>query len=457
MLEIIQTTAKDHDGIEYVRPGLFYDEKLLDLPYVWASRYPKYSTSEEYLKILRRFINYLFERPIGAFDIEKIFSFWTYVTAGDIRTWQQARAQERQATGRGASWDTVKGEAEIVAQFFGWAKEQGVPLLYSPKTQVVLQRSQAEDDLLKGMAAKRREKKVYDYEDINIPKPIDLDAKGDIDDEDLYLFVAEELPNDSPVFSTSQLIKVVDLFFDPVYKAITYAGYHTGLRNHEALGIPTITAGLGFVCDPASLRKKLRDGKKEMILNVEGKSKDPRKIPFEIKTWLEIMAYWWPIREQRKRKYKEETGKDLPAKVLWISKDLKPLYCDPENEPAHKGPKSSLQKAFYYVGNDKRNSKCTALQYGFRANYYKLRHTFATRFVYEAMTKTKDYKADNWISDIHLRNQLMKRMGHRVLSTTFENYVHEAALLHLEAQGKSATWFPERDFIDHLNNISKVA
>ena len=390
----------------------------------------------------------MFSRPIKPFDEEGILVFWLYVTVDDIMAWQQSRMDERMASGKGAQWETVVREAEIVTQFLHFVSKSGERMLFNPRTRTVLTRAEAEDSMLKGMVAARKEKEVIDYEDIRIPRPIVVEE--DTDDEDLYPDNDQSLPNNFGYLPAYQIDLALELFADPVYVAISLVGQHTGLRNFEALGIPVMTAGRDFVSSPNMLRKMLRKGQKEMILNVKGKGSNTREVPFDIETWLGIMEFWWPEFQRRKVLYTQTTGKDLPAKVLWINKQLKPLYCDPDNKSLHKDQLESLQKAFDYISQKKKG--CTVNAYGFKINYYKFRHTFATLFVYDAMKEKDNWDGAHWVRDLSIRNDLRKRMGHKLLSTTFEHYVESAIFLHLQEKGDAKRWFP--DAMSHLDKIS---
>jgi hypothetical protein len=451
MFEIITTRATDTDGVKYTRPALVYIykslAKVLDYPYVWACKFAEFNTAVEYLKILRRFVSYLLLRPSNHFDENGILDFWLYVTAGDIKAWQQSRTDELMASGKGAKWDTIVREAQIVTQFLHFVSKSGERMLYNPRTKTILARAVAEDSMLKGMVESRKEKEVIDYEDIRIPRPVA--GEEDADCNDLYPDDDTSLQNNFGYLPAFQIDLAMELFADPVYVAISFAGQHTGLRNFEVLGIPVMTAGHGFVSSPIMLRSKLRKGQEEMILNVTGKGSNTRPIPFDVETWLAIMEFWWPEFEKRKKRYKETTGKELPANVLWITKGLKPLYCDPKNKPSHKVPLERLHSAFRYISQEKK--VCTKDAYGFKINYYKFRHTFATLYYYDAMKSADDWDGARWLKDISIREDLRKRMGHKLLTTTIENYVESAIFLHLQEKGNAKHWFP--DTMAHLDKI----
>jgi hypothetical protein len=447
MFKIITTEAPDHDGVNYTRPTLQYKGKVLDYPYVWACSFEEFNTSEEYLKILRRFAFYLLKRTINPFDENGIADFWLYVTAGDIKNWQQARMETLRTSKKGAKWNTVVREAEIVTQFLHFVSGRGESMNFRPNTKTILNRAEAEDSILSGMMPARKKKDVVDYKDIRIPRPIVSEEDAESDDQ--YLDNDQLLENNFGYLPSFQIDLAIELFPDPVYVAISLAGQHTGLRDFEVLGIPVMTAGRTFVSSPIMLRRKLRSGHMEMILSVKGKGSEPRNVPFDIETWLGIMDFWWPEFQDRKRRYKETTGTDLPASVLWITKQLEPIYCKPDNKPSHKGPLGKLQKAFYYISKKKRY--CTENAYGFRINYYKFRHTFATLFVYDAMEKSNDWDGARWVNDLAIREDLRKRMGHKLLSTTFRNYVESAIFLHHQRKGESKRWFP--DVMVHLEKF----
>ena len=453
MLKIITTEAKDHDGLKHTRPTLVYEGKVLrvlDYPYVWACSFVEFNTSEEYTKILRRFAIFMLRRPVKPFDEDTILDFWLYVTAGDIKAWQQFRVDERIISGKGAQWDTIVREAEIVTQFLYFVSKSGERMLFNPRAKAALTRAVAEDSMLRGMVAARKVTEVIDYEDIRIPLPVA--GERDASDDDLYHDDYPILQNNFGYLPSFQIDLAMELFVDPLYVAISLAGMHTGLRDFEVLGIPVMTAGLKFASSPSMLRNMLRKGQDEMMLEVRGKGSKIREVPFDVRTWLSIMEFWWPEFDRRKRHYKETTGKDLPAKVLWINKQLQPIYCDPESKPSHKKSLEKLQKAFYYISRKKKG--CTEKAYGFRINYYKFRHTFATLFVYEAMKKANDWNGARWVSDLSIRNDLRKRMGHKLLSTTFENYVESAIFLHCQENGEAKRWFP--DAMAHLDKLIKL-
>lgn len=450
MFTIITTKATDADDVKYTRPALIYkkNSKVMDYPYIWACTFAEFNTAEEYLKILRRFANYLLTRANQPFDEKAILDFWLYATAGDIRSWQQLRVDNITLTKKGAKWETIEREAEIVTQFMLYVSKCGERMLFNPRSKTILSRTNAENSMLKGMVASRKQKDVAEYEDIRIPRPI-VDAE-DTDYDDIFPEEAMQLPNNFGYLPAFQIDMALGLFSDPVYVAISLAGLHTGLRNFEALGIPAMTAGLGFVSSPGMLRKKLRGGHVEMNLNVKGKGSKTRSVPIDIETWLGIMEFWWPEYESRKRQYKEKTGKDLPARVLWITKQLEPLYCDPENKTLHKIPLDRMQKAFYYIS--KKMKGCTEYTHGFSFNYYKFRHTFATLFFYDAMEKADNLDGARWLSDMSIRNELRERMGHSLLSTTIQNYVESAIFLHLQKTVDAKRWFP--DAMAHLDKIT---
>jgi len=442
MFKIVKTTTVGPNSVRYVRPALVYEplEKVLTYPYVWACNAVEYSTAEERLKVLRRFATYLMQRPTRAFDEGGILEFWQYVTAGDIQAWQQARNDERLATGKGARWDTIQREAELVVQFLKYVADSGVTLNFEPTTKIVLTNAQANDSMLKGMVDRRKEREVVDYKDIRIPRP----EVGDEYDVDDYPDSSIELDPaiNFDYLPMEQLRVVLELFPDKVYEAITLTGLHTGMRNFEILGIPVMTADRGFVSSPEMLRKKLREGCKEMYLRVEGKGSKTRTVPFDIASWLLIMEVWWPEYQHRRRRFREVTGTDLPGRELWITKDLEQLYCDPRMKSMHKERKSKLTKAFYYISGHKGNPRRTELVYGFSANYYKIRHTFATRFFYDAMSKTGNWNGDHWIRDMSIRNELRERMGHKSLLTTLEHYIETAIQWHERETPGSGRWHP---------------
>ena len=447
MFEIITTHATNHEGVKYTRPALVYKpkSKVLDHPYVWACKFAEFNTSEEYLKILRRFVVYLMTRPCNPFDEKGILDFWRFVTAGDIQVWQQSRMEEAMANGKGDKWDTIAREAKIVTQFLYSVSNAGESMIFHPRTKTILSRAEAENSVHEG----RGKKVAVDYEDIQIPRPII--SVEDVDHDDLYPDDDQSLPNNFGYLPSFQIVLAMELFADPVYEAISLAGYHTGLRNFEALAIPVMTAGRTFVSSPTMLKNKLREGHTEMILKVKGKGSKPRKVPFDIATWLGIMEIWWPEFQDRKRRYKETTGKDLPAKVLWINKQLKPLYCDPDDKTSHKSSLSCLQKAYYYISKTKNG--CTEITSGFRINFYKFRHTFATLFIYDAMKKSNDWDGARWLMDMSIRDELRERMGHKLLSTTFKHYVDSAIFLHLHETGNAKRWFP--DPMAHLERVNR--
>lgn len=110
----------------------------------------------------------------------------------------------------------------------------------------------------------------------------------------------------------------------------------------------------------------------------------------------------------------------------------------------------SLQYAFYYISKTMKGG--TEDTHGFSINYYKFRHTFATLFFYDAMEKADNWDGARWLSDMSIRNELRKRMGHSLLSTTIQNYVESAIFLHIQKNGDSKRWFP--DAMAHLDKIT---
>lgn len=457
MVNIIKTVALDHDDEEHVRPALFIDEKLLDYVYIWSCTHADYDTASTYISHLYRFVNYLLNRTKRPFTEDRAFDFWTMVTNDDIKAWQRARMRDNQLNRKAANYHTVKKEAHTVVRFLHWVHGQGVSMLFNPITKTILERSQAEDDLLTGINTEAKEKKIVDYIDVDIPETIveRVEDDGDIDEEDLIIYIDDALSNDFGWLPIDQFTKVIDMFPDPVYKAMSCAGLHTGLRNFELMGIPTVTPGRTFVCNPRELREKLRNNETELSLKIpKGKGDSARTIPIDTETWLEIMSYWWPIREERKRRLKDKHGIDLRIDQLWISKSLVPLYCDPQNDSTHKKAKDALGKAFYWISLNENNPNRSAALYSFKANYYKLRHTYATLYVYEIMAEKNDFDGGHWVTNMWLRNDLMKRMGHKVLKTTFEHYVECAVLLHTNKEGRKA-FYPGKDYLQHLKNVAK--
>ena len=427
MFKIVDIEARDSDNIRHLRPGIVYEplERVLDLPYAWVCSIGEYRSAETYAGIIRRFINYLLSRPIDPFDEKIIQNFWTYVTASDIRKWQQYRRDKLLTNKKGASHETIKKEAETLVQFLLYAHESGEKMLYNPKIKNVIIKTRFQDDFLEGIRSPTKERQKIDYSDIHLPEEIDTESNDDLQEDFDYL------PNNYSYLPPHQINLALELFKDEVYQCISLAALHTGLRNFELLGIPVMTAGLGFVCNPIQLKARLDRGETTQILNVKGKGSKIREdgIPFDIETWLEIMNIWWPVYNFRKNQYEANHG-ELNPNVLWITKSLTPLYCPPNDKSKHKKPLSILGRAFNYVSSDQRNENNTSLSYGFRFNYYKFRHTFATSFCYEAMNTADNWDSEYWFKDITLRNELRKRMGHAKFGTTISNYISSAIEAH---------------------------
>jgi len=430
MFDIIKTNAIDHDSVQHIRPALVYTPamRILDYPYVWVCTFLEFSTADSYLHILRRLLMYLAERPVKPFDAEGLCKFWRYVTAGDIRAWQQFRLKTRRVKKGSASWETVTREAEIVVQFLHYVSKLGVTMLYSPTEKTVLTRTQAEDCMLKGIVDVRKAKKVLDYKDIRVAQPDYETEDYDVDEEESQLDPSTNFDH----LLDHQIDLACSKFHDKVFEVITLAGLHTGLRNFEILGIPFRTAKGEFTSDPVALAKKLKAGKKTMELTIKGKGSKTRTIPVCVETWMGIMKLWWPIYKVRKKMF-QKTGKELPLQVLWITKDLTPLYCDPNSKSTHEKPLEKMRKAFQYVSHIK--DGCTEKAYGFKFNYYKLRHTFATIYVYEVMKAKNNWDGAHWIAELSIKKDLMERMGHKILSTTFNHYVTCAVLLRSQELG----------------------
>ncbi len=458
MAEIVKTKALDGDGHEHVRPALFIDERLLDYVYVWSCSLGDYDTAYTYLSQLNRFIEYLINRSSQPFIKEAALKFWEKVSNKDLKDWQRIRMRANQLNKKKASFDTVRAEARTVLRFMSWVHDQGVSLLFEPKKKVILEKAQAEDGILRGIDTERREKEVIDYDLIEVPDPIkERSQSEDIEEEDLEIFVDDTLPNDHGWLPIDQFLITVDAFSDPVYEAMSYSAFHTGVRNFELMGFPTVTAGREFVCNPRELQKKLRNGEKEMLLRIpKGKGGNARTIPIDIESWLWIMSIWWPVREERKRKLMDKTGIELGIDQLWISKSLVPLYCNPLDDSDHKTAKDALSSAFYWISSNKANLNSTSVLHGFKANFYKLRHTFATLYVYEVMRENEIFDGGYWITNLSLRNDLMNRMGHKILKTTFEHYVEEAVILHSNTEGKGGVWYPAMNYIQHLEERSRL-
>lgn len=460
MIEIITLKASDEDGEIHIRPALFINEKLLDYVYVWSCTLKSFDTAYTYVSHLRRFARYLLTRTKQPFTEEGLYEFWSKVTAGDIKGWQRRRFEAHQNDRKKADYDTVRNEARTLVLFMDWLIQQGVALLYEPKHRVVQPKPVDKDDMLAGINTETTEREVIDYSDIEVSDPVvERNEDDDVDEEDLRIFVDDTLPNDRGWLTEDQFAEIISAFSDPVYKAMTYAGFHTGVRNFELMGFPTFNAGRDFVCNPRELRAKLRNGEETMHLRIpKGKGGEPRTIPIETEDWLDIMSLWWPIREERKRQLMDKKGIKLRHDQLWISKSLVPLYCDPNNDTNHKTAKAALCAAFYWISGNKANPNRLAVKHGFSANYYKLRHTFATLWVYEVMRNADEgrgnWDGSYWLAETSLKNDLRKRMGHKILKTTFEHYVEDAVIIHGATSGKQEVWYPGKGYLDHLKNVS---
>jgi hypothetical protein len=120
------------------------------------------------------------------------------------------------------------------------------------------------------------------------------------------------------------------------------------------------------------------------------KGRKERQVKFVLKDWLVIMEGYAPIFNERRKKYRDAYGEDLPLHNLWLARKWKSkgpriMYCLPGDEGNYDTYCSPLYTAVDTAR--KGGSKKPNLEelFGHGVDFYSLRHSFATNFLINAL------------------------------------------------------------------------
>ncbi|KAA0888141.1 hypothetical protein [Oryzomonas rubra] len=381
-------------------------------------------------------------------QVSRLLEFWLYVDSRTMTDWKTHRLMTRNRSHKpdgsrtsSPSYGTVNHEADVVCLFLDWVKhDMHVSTLWNGNRKTIKSAKSIQQQWLAGIVSPGT-KEVVDVNtnfffgayDVNAdPLPVAAHAKHSQRDTYQYLY-------------DDQMAQLVAAFPDPVYAHIALTGYLTGVRPHEALAIPwyaidekTCTV---FSGDPGYLEDCIRQcppDKRDSLqisLKVLGKGKKIRTVKFPARGWLALMKKWEPLRQVRKKLYKEREGKECPDWILWLDKKGEPLYCPPGNDVVHLKPLSKLREAFYHISTRKK----TPLKKIFNqaVSYYTMRHTFATNFMIKTMIDRNNYNEGDYLNDLRLQQELADQLGHEAFDTTFKYYIiHSIAITQGSIKGE---------------------
>ncbi len=425
-------------GTRYQHAVLIYEpkEQLLSYPAVWLSGQGGYKTGIEYAKVLQRFCNYLAEGPFSS-DEEMLLSFWLYVTVDAIKAWKNYRIEKKYLERKvSPAFETIDREARIVCNFLDWVSfDKGVNTLWDGKRKTVIRARAIHNDFLRGIAGPQKREVV----DVNTR----VSVFPDNDDYPVEGLARKRQSKLHEYLPDQHMPILLNAFPDEVYKYICLTAYITGLRDFEVLAVPywrLYEDGTEFTSDPDQIRARIN--KKLMSLKVLGKGKKMREVKVDVNSWFKIMESWSPLYLERKRKFENKTGLELPLNILWLDKLGDPIYCPPQDEREHYKPLRKLQDAFYYVNKGRKKNRLSA-RFGHSVDYYSLRHTYATNYILRVMEARRERERDKYIEDHSLRHDLANQLGNSNIVMTFSKYVDNAIVIIKDREAGKATYaFP---------------
>lgn len=439
--EIVQIDSDMVPGFtkkRFYHPGLVY--KPAERVLIMATRYSKEQrnkgTSQKILKVLQRFCQW-FQNKIQ--DRENlaghIARFERIVTVADLEEWQCYRDISR--VGNCPSDAHINADTAEVARFLDWAKERiqkrGGIVAFEGGRKVRRIHHLRITDMYKGMQGPLvLESTRYD---------IRLDRKPEIG-ESATKKARRKQTKGHEYLTDKELGIFFKSFYDQVWKFVCMAGYHTGVRPSEVLAIPRLTMRGSeiFTSDPAVLSSMMAKGVKEITWWCLGKGEKVRPVKFMVKHWHALMSSYEPLFQERKKLYERLTGKELAPEYLWLARPWRSGGC-PRIIHCLLGDQANYEKyekpLWNAIAEARTRHKLEEL-FGHGVDYYSLRHSFATNFlasniVAEKMKRESDglpvKDTSSIIYDLNLRDRLMNQMGHDHFATTWDSYIHNAAVV----------------------------
>jgi integrase len=447
LIKIDTSLLDDYSGKSRYFPGLVYKptEQILMMATRYKSTHPNKGTTRRVLKVIQAFVNWYYGYIQNRENIDfTITHFERIANKDDIEAWMcdrlfrrlrnKARNPESPKAKRPKD-RTIVSEGKDVARFLHWAKDElakrDLPCAYEGGKKVKTMVHLSETNQFKGM------KSAYERE-WNDPE-LDLSYKVG-DDEDVEVIARRKQMMGHEYLKDDELRIFFNMFYDGVYRFISLASYHTGMRPSEVLGIPMRAVyrhGQVFTCIPSELEGMMRDGKKEMTYKCYGKGMKLRFVRFNIKEWHAMMkAYHETLFRDRRKLWEKLNGEELSERYLWLTKpggkknpSPKIRFCPPGRE----GDWDTSTKPLINTVAKNRDKHNLEVQFGHGVDFYSLRHSFATNFLVRAinaerqLAKEKGLAAketETIIRDLNLRAKLQRQLGHDDFSTTWDHYIH---------------------------------
>lgn len=424
-----------HKGKQYYHPCLVYKpaELVLIQITIYSKEQDNKGTSLKTLKVLQRFCQW-FQKQIHEKEdlVRHIARFERMVTINDIERWMADRDINR--TGPSPSEAHIDADARQVCYFLDWAKERlekrGVIVAFEGGSKLTRLIPLRETDMYKGVMGPR-----------NVTTTrfgANLDSKPEPGEN--HKKMAKRTQSKCHEYLTDEELGIFfGSFYDPVFKFITLAGYHTGVRPHEVLAIPRFVMygkGQFFTSEPRMLKERLEDGQKEITWHCMGKGQKTRPVKFNLIDWYRMMdMYEKTVFAERRRSWERLNGEELPPHVLWLARPWRSRGCPRiiQNVLGDQARYDRYTGTLWEAINGARDRGKLVERFSKNVDYYSLRHSFATNFLVRNIRGGQEARKKNGqdsrdteaiIADLNLKERLRNQLGHERFETSFKHYIH---------------------------------
>lgn len=447
MVELI-TIHGNYKGKELYQPGLVFrpTEQVIYLVTKYAGTFKNTGTARKYLKEISFFLNHYVKQLGGSIeDVSNVITnFERYVHRNDIEEWMQSRADSRDSLGKESPQDiTIEAEAKTVAIYLKWAKDilknEGITVPYDGgRTVKRVVHIRKDTNFFAG--AKDTIVKEEDKHDLSLsgkPKPGTRPK--------VYSKTSQK--NGRCIYKPDELNKFLSKFPEVLWKVNGMLAYITGLRPHELLAVPRYAKYDGdsfFTTNPDELRvlrSKNKKGEVKWLVDdkipyeVYGKGGKDRTILIDLDDLINVMDFYEPFYQERRKFYERKTNTELPPHLLWLRHQnfgTKGMvqYCLPKDNLNYDKYLRPLREAVKHV----RKQHNLEEEFGHTVDFYALRHTYATEFLKKALEADRKLQAKaakdplSLLKDFGLRRLLRDQLGHEDFDTTIEHYIDNLAV-----------------------------
>jgi len=351
------------------------------------------NTSGRYSGNLKSFFTYL----LAIYGQEYGVNFWIKARESDIRQWQNRRVHERDQKRLTKPGDkTIHQNAELVHDFYTWAKKHGFPVLTLASSKDWHFNFKDESLLahVKGPLAGQS----TDHSIIDTKK-----RRSDAG------FNKKEIT----IMSDSDIKNLMHGYSDPVYPSVLIMALATGMREEGLCQMPYIGQGDNHhIRSYPEIKNTIRKGMtaKTFSLTVIEKGKQ-RTLQVNMKAWKATCKAYLPTYYERRKKFQKRHPKISANSVFFLNKKGDPIT-----------PK--MISDMTYVA--KQNLE------PFPWSFHSSRDWFATNFMIENLNKSDIHNAHY---DAAVEESLRKQLGHEDIKTTYLHYIRMASLVIATKEG----------------------